>query len=105
AIFHSLEAAKWAQVVVSALLIPAVGGVGVWAFGTRAGVVAAAVTAFYPDLVWFAAHFWSETLFLVLLWWAIERLMAGDARGATATAAAAGGPSGPGPPSPRRGPL
>jgi hypothetical protein len=90
ALFHTLEAAKWAQVVVAALLVPAVGGVGLWAFGGRAGVVAAAVTAFYPDLVWFAAHFWSETLFLVLLWWAIERLMAGDARGSTAAVAGAG---------------
>ena len=90
ALFHTLEAAKWAQVVVGSLLIPAVGWVGVRAFGARAGVLAAAVTAFYPDLVWFAAHFWSETVFLVLLWWAIERLMAGDASGSTRVAAAAG---------------
>ena len=90
ALFHALEAAKWAQVVVSALLVPAVGLVGLRAFGPRAGLVAAGITAFYPDLVWFAAHFWSETLFLVLLWWAIERLTAGDARGSTAAAAVAG---------------
>ena len=90
ALFHTLEAAKWAQVAVGALLVPAVGWVGVQAFGARAGVVAAAVTAFYPDLVWFAAHFWSETLFLVLLWWAMERLMAGDARASTGAVAAAG---------------
>ena len=90
ALFHTLEAAKWAQVAAAALLVPAVGQVGVRAFGPRAGVVAAAITAFYPELVWFAAHFWSETLFLVLLWWGIERLMAGDARGSTGAVAAAG---------------
>jgi hypothetical protein len=90
ALFHTLQAAKWAQVVVSALLVPAVGRVGLRAFGPRAAVVAAGIAALYPDLVWFAAHFWSETLFLVLLWWAIERLMAGDARGSAGAAAAAG---------------
>jgi dolichyl-phosphate-mannose-protein mannosyltransferase len=90
ALFHTLQAAKWAQVVVGSLLVPAVGQVGVRAFGPRAGVLAAAITAFYPDLIWFAAHFWSETLFLVLLWWAIERMMAGDASGSTGAVAAAG---------------
>src|SRR5687767_9296354 len=90
ALFHSLEAVKWAQVVVGSLLIPAVGLLGARAFGPRAGVLAAGITAFYPDLVWFAAHFWSETVFLVLLWWAIERLLAGDARGSGRAAAAAG---------------
>jgi 4-amino-4-deoxy-L-arabinose transferase-like glycosyltransferase len=90
ALFHTLEAAKWAQVVVGSLLVPAVGLVGRRAFGPRAGLVAAGITAFYPDLVWFAVHFWSETLFLVLLWWAIERMMAGDASGSTGAAAAAG---------------
>ena len=49
--------------------------------GARAGLLAAGIAAFYPELVWFAAHFWSETLFLVLLWWAIERLLAADTRG------------------------
>src|SRR6185436_1022501 len=48
------------------------------------------IAAFYPDLVWFSAHFWSETLFLVLLWWALERLLAADARGRTGVALAAG---------------
>jgi 4-amino-4-deoxy-L-arabinose transferase-like glycosyltransferase len=89
-LFHTLEAAKWAQAVVGSLLIPAVGLVGARVFGPRAGLVAAGIAAFYPDLVWFAAHFWSETLFLVLLWWAIERLIAGDARGSTAATAGAG---------------
>jgi hypothetical protein len=30
--------------------------------------------------VWFAVHFWAETVFVVLLWWAFERLLEADAR-------------------------
>jgi 4-amino-4-deoxy-L-arabinose transferase-like glycosyltransferase len=90
ALFHTLEAVKWAQVVAGALLIPAVGRIGALAFGPRVGLLAAGIAAFHPDLVWFAAHFWSETLFLVLLWWAVERLISADARGSARTAAAAG---------------
>jgi len=48
------------------------------------------MAACYPELVWFAAHFWAETLFTVLLWWAIERLVASDAAGSPAAAAGAG---------------
>jgi Dolichyl-phosphate-mannose-protein mannosyltransferase len=90
ALFHTLEAAKWAQVAIGALLVPAAGRVGVRAFGPRAGVMAAGIAAFYPELVWFAAHFWSETLFMALLWWAMERLIAADGRGSVGAAAAAG---------------
>ena len=90
ALAHTLEAVKWAQVAVGALLVPAVGRIGGLAFGRRAGLLAAGIAAFYPDLIWFAAHFWSETVFLVLLWWAMERLVAADAGGSARTAAAAG---------------
>ena len=90
ALFHTLQAVKWAQVAVGALLVPAVGRIGGLAFGRRAGLLAAGIAACYPDLIWFAAHFWSETVFLVLLWWAMERLVCADARGSARTAAAAG---------------
>jgi len=90
AMFDTLQAAKWAQVVVGALLVPAVGRIGGLAFGPRVGLLAAAITALYPELVWFAAHFWSEILFLTLLWWAIERMIAAEARGSARAAAAAG---------------
>ena len=90
ALFHTLQAVKWAQAAAAALLVPAVGRIGGRSFGPRAGLLAAAITAFYPDLVWFAAHFWSETLFLVLLWWAMERLIAADERASAGMAAAAG---------------
>lgn len=73
-----LVAVKWAQVVVSALLVPAVGRLGRTLFSPRVGLAAAALTAFYPELVWFSVHFWSETLFVTLLWWSFERVMAAD---------------------------
>jgi hypothetical protein len=51
--FGGLAAVKWAQAVVGALLVPAVGRVGRLAFTPRAGLIAAALVALYPDLVWF----------------------------------------------------
>jgi hypothetical protein len=88
--FGAMEVVLWAQVVLGALLVPAVGRVGTLAFGGRVGVLAAAATAFYPELVWYPAHYWSETVFLFLLWWAIERTLVADARGSERVAAAAG---------------
>ena len=85
-----LAAVQWVQVALSALLVPAVGRVGARAYGNRAGLVAAGITAVFPELVWFAAHFWSETLMLFLLWWAFERLLEGDAAGRAAPVALAG---------------
>jgi 4-amino-4-deoxy-L-arabinose transferase-like glycosyltransferase len=90
AAFGTLEAVKYAQAVVGSLLVPAVGLVGRRGFGEKAALVAAFVAAFYPELVWFVAHFWAETLFTVLLWWAIERTAAADARGSLPLAVAAG---------------
>ena len=80
----------WAQALLGALLVPAVGRAGALAFGRRAGSGRGGGTAFWPELVWFSTHFWSETVFLVLLWWAIERSLAADARGSTRAAALAG---------------
>jgi 4-amino-4-deoxy-L-arabinose transferase-like glycosyltransferase len=90
AVFGSLTAVKWVQIVVSALLVPAVGRVGRTVFGERAGPTAAAIVAFYPDLIWYSVHFWCETLYLTFLWWAFERVIAADKRGRTRTALAAG---------------
>jgi 4-amino-4-deoxy-L-arabinose transferase-like glycosyltransferase len=88
--FGTMKAVLWVQVVLGALLVPAVGRAGALAFGRRVGLVAAAVTAFYPELVWYPAHYWSETVFLLLLWWAIERTLAADARGSPRVAVVAG---------------
>ena len=90
ALFGSLAAVKVAQALVSSLLVPALGRIGEALFGERAGLAAAAMAAFYPELVWFSAHFWVETVFTVLLWWGFERLLAADRQEAMAPAAAAG---------------
>jgi hypothetical protein len=86
----TLEAVKWAQVVLGALLVPLVVRVGTTAFSPRVGLLAGCATALYPELVWYTAHFWSEVLFLTLLWGAIERLVASERAAAVAPAAAAG---------------
>jgi 4-amino-4-deoxy-L-arabinose transferase-like glycosyltransferase len=89
-LFRSMGAVLWVQVVLGALLVPVVGRAAARAFGPRAAVLAAAFTAFYPELVWYPAHFWSETVFLLLLWAAIERALAADAAASWRTAAGAG---------------
>ncbi len=86
----SLAAVQYLQCLAGALLVPALGLLGRSAFSEPVGLVAAGLAAFYPELVWFAAHFWAETLFTVLLWWAIERLVACDARASASAAAGAG---------------
>ena len=88
--FRTPHAVLWAQVMLGALLVPAVGRIGALAFSRRVGLLAAAATAFYPELVWYPAHYWGETVFLLLLWWAIERTLVADARGSRRVAAAAG---------------
>jgi dolichyl-phosphate-mannose-protein mannosyltransferase len=90
ALTGSFTAAQALQVVVAALLIPAVGRVGALTVGRRAGAAAAAIAAFYPELVWFSCHFWVENIFLVLLWWAFERLLTADRNGRARDAVAAG---------------
>lgn len=90
AVFGSLTAIKVAQAILGSLLIPAVHRIAARLFGVRSAVVAAAVAAFYPELVWYAAHFWCETLFLVLFWWAVERVLAAGATGSRGVAVAAG---------------
>jgi hypothetical protein len=90
ALFGSLLAVKVAQCLAASLLVPALGLAGRRAFGETAGLAAAGIAAFYPELVWFAAHFWAETVFTVLLWWAMERLIAADAAASARAAAASG---------------
>ena len=85
-----LAAVKVVQCLASSLLVPALGLAGRQSFGDRASLLAAGIAAFYPELVWFSSHFWAETIFTVLLWWAIERLIAADERGSAKAAAASG---------------
>jgi 4-amino-4-deoxy-L-arabinose transferase-like glycosyltransferase len=86
----TFEAARWTQAALGALLVPAVGLAGARAFSPRSGLWAAAVAALYPEIVWFSVHFWSETVFMVLLWWGIERLLAADTPDGPGRAVAAG---------------
>jgi 4-amino-4-deoxy-L-arabinose transferase-like glycosyltransferase len=90
ALSGTLGAVKIVQAMVGGLLTPALGLIGRPVLGERPGLVAAAIAAFYPELVWFSAHFWSETLFTVLLWWGFERLLVADADASPRTAAVAG---------------
>lgn len=78
ALFGTLAAVKWLQAATGSLLVLAVGRVGRLVASPRVGRLAATFAAFYPDLVWYSVHFWSETLFLVLLWWAFERLLTSE---------------------------
>ena len=84
-----LFAVKVVQAVLGALLVPAVAVVGRRTFGPVVGLAAAAATAVYPTLIWYSAHFWSEPLFLALLWWGLERALAAD-EGRRGAAAASG---------------
>jgi Dolichyl-phosphate-mannose-protein mannosyltransferase len=84
-----LEAVKWAQGIIGALLAPIVFFLGARWLGERAGLYAGLAAAFYPELVWYCAHFWSEIVFVTLLWWAFERLLASE-NGSVRVAAAAG---------------
>jgi hypothetical protein len=90
AAFGSITAAKVVQAVAGAALAPAVAMAGAWAGGPRVGVVAGAMAALYPELVWYSVHLWSEPVFMALLWWALERTLAAGARGGLGRAVAAG---------------
>ncbi len=80
-------AAKAVQSLLGALLVLPVWAIGQRAFDRRAGLAAAALAAFFPELVWQSVHLWSEPLFMALLWGAIALLLVADA---TSRAAAAG---------------
>lgn len=89
-VLGSLTAIKVAQAFVAALLVPAVGRLAMIALGREAGLYAAGVAAFYPELVWFSTHFWAEAVFLTVLWWALERTATADVRDSTRQAVFAG---------------
>ncbi len=87
---ETFQHVKWAQVLLDALLVPAVALVAARLSGPRVGVLAAAMAALYPELVWHSTHFWSEVLLLPLLWWGFERVLAADARGRSGAAVVGG---------------
>ncbi len=89
-VFGSLLAIKVVQALLGSLLIPAVFRVASVVSGPRAGLAAAGFAAFYPEMIWYSAHFWCETLFLSLVWWAVERLLVADQEDSRRAAMAAG---------------
>jgi hypothetical protein len=78
------------QSLLGASLVPALAFLGRRLSGERTGLVAGGLAAFYPELVWFCSHFWAESVFTVVLWWAMERLIAADEARSSRTAVAAG---------------
>jgi 4-amino-4-deoxy-L-arabinose transferase-like glycosyltransferase len=83
-----LEGVKWGQALVGAALAPILFLLGRRAYGERVGLFAGALAALYPELVWYCAHFWSEIVFVTLLWWGFERLLASEEGSAPAAATA-----------------
>jgi 4-amino-4-deoxy-L-arabinose transferase-like glycosyltransferase len=90
AAFGSFQAVKWAQALLGVLLVPAVFRIGRLWYGPRAGLLAGALAAFDPVLVWQTTHFWSEVLFLAVLWWGFERVVESDRSGGWGAALAGG---------------
>ena len=90
AAFGSLLAIKLVQALIGSLLIPAVFRIAQWGFGPRTALVSALLAATYPELIWYSAHFWCETLLLSLLWWAVERVTVADTTSARSAALMAG---------------
>lgn len=89
-LFGSLTALKVMQAVFGALLVPAVGLAGHVAFGPFVARAAALAAAVYPELVWYSVHFWSEPLFLAVLWWAFAVALLADGKESTRLAVGAG---------------
>ncbi len=89
---------KIAQSIVGALVVWLIGIIALRAAGGAAGVLAAAIAAVYPPLVWMSAYVLSETLYsavalgaALLLDVAVERAdREGTARGGSAATLAAG---------------
>lgn len=81
---------KVAQGLLGALLVLPVFAIGRLAFDRRVGLTAAGIAALYPELVWQSVHFWSEPLFMALLWGALALVLAAGFSGRAAVAALAG---------------
>jgi 4-amino-4-deoxy-L-arabinose transferase-like glycosyltransferase len=90
AVLGGLVAVKVVQALLGSLIIPSVYRIAIRVFGARTAAGAAALAAFYPELIWYSSHFWCETLFLSILWWAIERVIAADQTSSIRIAAGAG---------------
>lgn len=77
---YSLRAALLLNALLGAATVLLVYAIGARAFGRRAGLVAAAMTALFPSLVFFAGVTLSETAFTSLLMLAVWLVIEADAR-------------------------
>jgi 4-amino-4-deoxy-L-arabinose transferase-like glycosyltransferase len=72
------DAVKVVQSIVGAIGVLLIGAIGARIAGERAGVIAAAIAAVYPPLVWICAYALSEALFATLalacVWWLMPTL-------------------------------
>jgi 4-amino-4-deoxy-L-arabinose transferase-like glycosyltransferase len=72
------DAVKVMQSLVGAIGVFLIGAIGVRIGGDRTGVIAAAIAAVYPPLVWICAYALSEALFATLalacVWWLMPTL-------------------------------
>lgn len=89
-LFSGLLVIKIVQGLIGSLLIPVIHRITFRISGGRSALAAAAIAAFYPELIWYASHFWCETLFLTFFWIAVERVLAADETGSRKAALAAG---------------
>ena len=85
-----LTGVKLAQCLLGALLVIPVFSIGCRTFDRSTAATAAATAAFYPELVWQSAHFWSEPLFMALLWASLALVLRADDRRSAAAASGAG---------------
>jgi 4-amino-4-deoxy-L-arabinose transferase-like glycosyltransferase len=83
---------KVAQAALGGLLVALIGAIALHAAGPRAGVLAAAVAAVYPPLVWYPAYVLSETLYSALALTAVLLLQIAVERSDQARSSRAGGP-------------
>lgn len=89
-IFGGLVAIKAFQALIGSLLIPVIYRITQQVSGPRSALAAAAIAALYPELIWYASHFWCETLFLTFFWMAVERVICAERSGSRKAALAAG---------------
>jgi hypothetical protein len=89
-LFGGLTGVKLAQSLLGALLVIPVFSIGCRTFDRSTAAAAAATAACYPELIWQSAHFWSEPLFMALLWASLALVLRADDRRSAAAAAGAG---------------
>jgi 4-amino-4-deoxy-L-arabinose transferase-like glycosyltransferase len=87
----SFAAVRAAQVLLGLLTVVVVSRIAKVLYGSRAGLVAAWITALYPPLVFMTGRIMSETLFIALLMLSLHQFLVSDRKGSLRGSAVAGG--------------